>query len=155
MMHGCCRVAPGCVSSQVEERQVQAGADHASGFHCGGGFSSAAWTVSADGTLIGGEGTTGDGTEAFLWDAANGMRKMSDVLALAGIDTTGWQLRSVEGIAADGRVFVGRGINPDGDNEGWYANLTPVLEPGIFLALTLATAIAGCRRRRSSGSSPC
>jgi len=48
------------------------------------------------------------------------MRYLEDVLVDDyGIDITGWQLTTVEGISADGTVIAGWGGNPDGYSEAW------------------------------------
>jgi len=130
-------------------RWTQAGGMEGLGDFAGGSFVSAAYSVSADGSLVGGLGNTADGQQAFLWDAVNGMRQMSDVLAMAGLNLTGWTLLSVEGISENGMIFAGRGINPDGDTEGWYADMTPVPEPGAVLLLAAGTIAACLRCRRN------
>jgi hypothetical protein len=48
--------------------------------------------------------------EAFLWDAANGLRSLKTVLTTQfGLDLTGWRLTEATGISDDGKVIVGTG----------------------------------------------
>jgi probable HAF family extracellular repeat protein len=90
-----------------------------------------AYGVSADGAVVVGvsESSSGDLT-AFIWDAANGIRKLQDVLTSYGLNLTGWTLQSAPAISADGRTIVGYGINPSGNREAWIARLgTPDTTP--------------------------
>jgi uncharacterized membrane protein len=91
--------------------------------------------VSADGKVIVGESDSGRGPivtfEAFVWDGANGMRNLRDVLSAQGDDLTGWELVSAVGVSADGGTIVGWGLNPAGQTEGWLARLPVPGEPGI------------------------
>lgn len=90
----------------------------------GGIFSSIAQDVSADGSVVVGSATTARGEEAFIWDSVHGMRLLSDVLVIEyGIGLEGWKLMSANGISADGRVIVGGGINPQGENEAWMITI--------------------------------
>jgi probable HAF family extracellular repeat protein len=74
--------------------------------------------------------------EAFLWDAAHGMRSLREVLVNdfgLGTSLTGWTLRRAEAISADGQFIVGSGKNPSGNTEAWLARIAiaPTL-PGDF-----------------------
>ena len=59
----------------------------------GGSFSSRAMAASSDGSVVAGTGTGALGSEAFVWDAANGMRPLAALLEERGLDLTGWKLR--------------------------------------------------------------
>lgn len=92
--------------------------------------------VSADGRVV--VGTLGarlldSGAEdhAYLWDEANGVRLVADVLSAEGMDLTEWELYTAKAVSADGTFIVGSGINPHGINEAWIANLgsEPVITP--------------------------
>ncbi len=94
--------------------------------------------VSADGTLIVGSAKDEDGDDAaFLWDATNGMRKLSLLLEQEyGLDLTGWTLVDARGISAVNAAgefwIVGDGINPSGSREGWVALLSaPACNDGL------------------------
>jgi uncharacterized membrane protein len=100
----------------------------------GGGVNGSASAVGAGGNAIVGLSSTGFGGpngpvfEAFIWTPSGGIRNLRDALigdfgfasALAG-----WQLTHATGISADGRVIVGYGINPAGQDEAWLAVLPP------------------------------
>ena len=92
----------------------------------GGSFHSVARSVSADGSVIVGYGTTANGSEAFIWDPANGMRNLKTVLEDDNgydLDLTGWtSLTEATSVSANGRVIVGYGVH-NGNNEGFIAVL--------------------------------
>ena len=114
----------------------------------GGLFESFALDVSDNGVVVGvGSATnTARDYEAFIWDQANGMRRLQTVLAGAGLDLTGWKLTDVAGISADGTTIAGTGVNPAGRAEGWVVTL-PVPEPTGALALGLPLLLVLRRRR--------
>jgi probable HAF family extracellular repeat protein len=90
----------------------------------GGNFFSLAWGVSADGSVVVGEGRPDAGREAFIWDATNGMRSLKEALTREfGSSPGNWNLQMATGISADGLTVVGRGFNRSGDPEGWLARL--------------------------------
>jgi probable HAF family extracellular repeat protein len=101
----------------------------------GGRFFSQANAVSADGSVVVGQGTSGNapqtaGLEAFVWTQRRGMRSVRDVLAAAGVDMTGWVLTSATGVSGDGRTVAGFGER-NGRGEAWIATLPPDC-PGDF-----------------------
>jgi probable HAF family extracellular repeat protein len=117
----------------------------------GGDYESEANAVSADSSTIVGLVHAPGGPQAFVWDAANGMRLLSVVLTDLGLDLTGWKLRDAYGVSADGRVIVGKGINPNGDTEGWVADLgdaqqVPALGPVALAILAGLLGAVGVRR---------
>ena len=87
----------------------------------GGEIGSMARDVSADGSVV-----VGNAGLVFIWDAANGMRSLEDVLKDYGFDLTGWDLYDALGISDDGLTIVGYGRNPSGNNEAWIATLPPM-----------------------------
>ena len=90
----------------------------------GGSFESFAFDMSADGSVVVGQGNGVLGREAFIWDATNGMQNLKDFLeSQLGLDLTGWTLTDAWDISADGNTIVGSGTNPDGDSEAWIAKL--------------------------------
>jgi hypothetical protein len=94
-----------------------------------------------------GWGYTASGQEAFLWDSANGMRELDQVLTTLGLgpQLAGWDLYAATGISADGKVIVGWGTNPSGV-EAWIA-IIPEPSTALLLAAGLA-GFAAARRRR-------
>ena len=64
---------------------------------------------------------TGTRSEAFIWDATNGMRELDQVLTDLGLDLTGWTLVEARDISADGRTIVGTGTNGSGQSGAWIA----------------------------------
>jgi probable HAF family extracellular repeat protein len=90
----------------------------------GGTFESIAFDVSADGRAVVGFGTTAEGQEAFLWTETQRMRPIHDILLEVGVTAAaGWKLTEATGISAAGDVFIGNGVNPSGQTEGWIAVL--------------------------------
>jgi probable HAF family extracellular repeat protein len=90
----------------------------------GGNVLSEADAANYDGSVVVGWSTTALGMEAFIWDAAHGMRRIADVLAAAGAYIpTGWILRSASGVTTNAGVVtvVGTGTNPAGYTEAWRA----------------------------------
>jgi hypothetical protein len=86
--------------------------------------------------------------EAFIWDAANGMRSLQDMLVNDfGLALSGWTLGQAEGISDDGMTIVGFGTNPSGLIEGWAAHIEPIPVPAsLFL---LASGLVGLAMRRT------
>ena len=117
------------------------------GFLSGG--TSEAQDVSGDGSVVVGNSGTLLNSQAFLWHASLGMVNLKNYLTdhdVAGL--TGWTLTDAEGVSADGRTIVGRGINPQGQNEAWIAT---VPEPSSFtLALSGLGVLWWSRTRRQS-----
>lgn len=86
------------------------------------GYSGTVADISANGSIIVGSSFSPSGSRAYVWNAAHGHRHLHDVLENEfGVDITGWTLTSANGISADGTTIVGRGENPNGDEEGWIA----------------------------------
>lgn len=113
----------------------------------GGGFSSEALSVSADGSTIVGWGAYESGRRAFIWDETNGMRLLEDVLAGAGVELFGWTLLTATDISADGTIIVGQGLNPQGDFEPFRA---VVPEPASWLLVLIGAAAIISRRLPNS-----
>lgn len=92
----------------------------------GGRSSSKATAVSADGAIVVGTSSIGRGYRAFVWEETHGMHNLQELLVRQfglGDRLKGWRLLSAKDVSADGGTIVGRGINPDGDLEGWIAVL--------------------------------
>jgi probable HAF family extracellular repeat protein len=90
----------------------------------GGTSFSEAEAVSPDGSIVVGGSSTANGVEAFIWDAATGMRRLADYLAAKGVIVPeGWVLRYANSATVNNGVMtiVGAGINPDGNPEAWIA----------------------------------
>lgn len=96
--------------------------------------------ISADGSVIVG-GSGGDYKfQAFRWTAASGMLPVKAILQDLGADMSGWNLQAVSAVSADGTVFVGAGVNPNGDSEGWMAVIPAnyVPEPDGLALISIA-----------------
>jgi hypothetical protein len=90
------------------------------------GFQSVARAVSADGSVVVGEGGTKGVLSygAFVWDSTNGIRLLRDLLQDDfGIDLSAWKLRAATDVSPNGLTIAGWGINPNGDTEAWIATL--------------------------------
>lgn len=101
-----------------------------------GGFASTAYSVNADGSLIGGEAAhVSLGARAFLWDAANGLRDLKDLLVGSyGLALGNWKLERVTGISADGSVLCGWGTNPSNQTDSWVVVFDTGCAPGADTA---------------------
>lgn len=86
-----------------------------------------ATAVSGDGAVVVGRGQG----ELFIWESDFGARNLRQVLTLQGADVDGWELLAANSISYSGAHIVGRGINPDGNEEAWIA----VLDPFVMLLL--------------------
>jgi probable HAF family extracellular repeat protein len=69
----------------------------------GGAFNSAAYGVSADGSVVVGTGTTDAGEQAFRWTAATGM------VSLGNLPDHSFLTSGASRVSADGSVIVGNG----------------------------------------------
>ncbi len=111
----------------------------------GGDVYSSARGVSGDGSIIVGESADENGLTGFIWTQDGGMVAFDDYLASEfSLVLDGWTLTSVTSVSADGRAFVGAGINPEGISEAWRV-IVPA--PGAAGLLLLGGVIAGRRRR--------
>ena len=112
-------------------------------------------SVSGDGSMIVGECSRFDGTdferEAFVWDAAHGMRSLRDVLRSHGIDTTAWFLATATAISADGTTIVGN-EGYMGQYHGWIATIPEPAISSLAILLTLAASRATTRPARKAPS---
>ena len=70
-------------------------------------------------------------TLAFIWNQANGVQNLQQVLISDGLGSalTGWTLTAATAITPDGNTIVGNGIDPQGNTEGWIANLNAHRRP--------------------------
>jgi uncharacterized membrane protein len=117
-----------------------------------GGFESRANAMSADGTVIVGQGLSGNGREAFIWTEAIGMVNLRAFLLSHGaVSVMDWVLTQGSAVSPDGLTVVGYGINPQGeqgDTEAWVATIP---EPStLALAMVAAVSLVSrvfCKRR--------
>jgi probable HAF family extracellular repeat protein len=109
-----------------------------------GSRNSRACGVSADGSIIVGRCYGEGGFEAFIWDAAHGMRNLREVLVsqfdLAD-SLAGWKLKSANAVSMDGSFVVGCGINPSGNREAWLAYVGDEHRPLALMAANPAVAV--------------
>ena len=136
----------------------------------GASFDSIAYDVSSDGSVVVGQSQySSPYAEAFVWDEANGMRSIRQILIDQGIDMTAWHLTAATGISDDGLTIVGRGEHfihflPEcfsyGYRQAWIATIEtnpPVAVPSInavgpfLLAMALlGIGLAGMSLRRKA-----
>ena len=78
--------------------------------------------ISDDGRFV--VGISGkESTKAFIWAQDAGIQDLQVLAMDAGLDLSGWMLKSASDISANGKTVVGRGINPRGKAEGWIMRL--------------------------------
>lgn len=110
------------------------------------------WASSDDGAIIGGDEIYAPSTgHAWVWTQATGAVFLSDYLSGLGLDTTGWDLRSVKSISADGRVLAGFGRHEYAPglfrDEAFVVNLPA---GGSGAALLTAIGVLGPMRKRGN-----
>jgi probable HAF family extracellular repeat protein len=66
-----------------------------------------------------------DGGIGFIWDTQHGMRVLQQVLLsdFQLTDAAGWSNLEPTGLSGDGKVICGTGFDPEGNQQGWVANL--------------------------------
>lgn len=87
-------------------------------------FHSQAYGVSSDGSLVVGAAASAlnfHSQAAFVWDQANGMRRLQDLLGSAV--PAGWNLLVATAVSDDGQTVAGFGLNPQGTVEAFSAQL--------------------------------
>jgi len=124
---------------------VQAASFTPLGDLAGGRFGSGANGVSADGGTVVGWGSSGSGTEAFIWDATNGMQGLGD---LAGGSFESLAL----GISADGGTVVGWGNSGSG-YEAFIWDATNGMQSLQVLLGTLGVDLTGWQLSEARGIS--
>lgn len=119
-----------------------------------------AWSLSADGSVVVGHSYVGSDAVATIWDAAHGMRDLTEAMAEAGLSQAieGWDFESAAAVAADNLTVVGWGYNPAGEREAFLANLGPPsiaqiptvsgTALAVFAALLMAAALQNLRLRQ-------
>lgn len=127
-------------------RWTQATGKHSLGDLLGGAGYSSAWDVTPDGNTIVGASASNIGGGAFIWDEAHGMRSLMDIVTASGVDLTGWQLVSANGISDNGMVIIGDGLNPNGGHEAWVIIIP---EPSTSCLLVVGSILM---RRRWGGT---
>jgi probable HAF family extracellular repeat protein len=109
-----------------------------------GAESAIAYTLSNDGSLVGGYSFFSQGVRATLWSQALGLVDLNTYLPTLGIDLTGWHLQYTRDISLDGTTIVGEG-RFNGEMRGWVVTIPA---PGTSGAIALAGVMAARRRRR-------
>jgi uncharacterized repeat protein (TIGR03803 family) len=100
-----------------------------------------ALSISADGSIIVGYGTSGGQQMATIWDAQHGLRTLAQALTDdygAGAQIAGWQLLSANGISPDGFAVTGNGINPQGNPQAWRVIVPQRATVGLVAPATVS-----------------
>jgi probable HAF family extracellular repeat protein len=124
-------------------------------------------SMSADASTIVGSGYYSGDYQAIIWDEANGLRGLHELLEVdLGLDLGSWTLDEARDISADGTVIVGTGTNPLGQTEGWIAVVpepTSLVLLGVYawvlprqrpLGRRAMSPGCHCRSPRGSSSNP-
>jgi uncharacterized membrane protein len=108
--------------------------------------SAAAFGVSGNGSIIGGTAyIDGVGSDiAAFWTSDGTAYDLKAYLADNGISLPGWNLLAVTEVSQNGLYLTGRGINPDGNLEGFFVQIPA---PASALPMMVGMVFAGRRRR--------
>jgi probable HAF family extracellular repeat protein len=109
-----------------------------------GASSAIAFTLSNDGSLVGGYSFFGARARATIWSQALGLVDLNAYLASLGVDMTGWELQYTRDISFDGTTIVGEG-RFNGQERGWVVTIPT---PGSASALAFVGLLATRRSRR-------
>lgn len=107
--------------------------------------SSYATGVTFDGSRIVGSSVLNGNQIAVMWTSTLGNLDLNTYLPTLGINLTGWNLQSVQGISADGTILTGSGTF-NGEEAGWVVSTVPA--PSAAPLLALGGLLASRRRRR-------
>lgn len=88
-----------------------------------GGTSQSVTGMSADGERIIGSQRVDGSSVACVWDSTGAAQSMLDVLLDAGLDVAAYEFLDAAQISDDGRSFVLRGFDPDGESVTVVARL--------------------------------
>ena len=80
-------------------------------------------------------------SQAFLWDAANGLQPLQDILTtqMASVQPQlGGKLEQATAITPDGQTILGNGIDPQGKSEPWIVHLASPKADIVALAVSVA-----------------
>lgn len=108
-----------------------------------GATNAIAYTLSDDGSLVGGYSFFGFEATATLWSPELGTVDLNTYLPTLGVDLTGWELDYTRDISADGTTIVGEGLF-NGEPRGWVVTIP---SPGAAAVLGLGGLMAARRRR--------
>ncbi len=108
-----------------------------------GATNAIAYTLSDDGSLVGGYSFFGFEATATLWSQELGTVDLNTYLPTLGIDLTGWELDYTRDISADGTTIVGEGVF-NGELRGWVVTIPA---PGAAAMLGVCGLMAARRRR--------
>lgn len=108
-----------------------------------GATNAIAYTLSDDGSLVGGYSFFGFEATATIWSQALGTVDLNSYLPTLGIDLTGWELDYTRDISADGTTIVGEGVF-NGEPRGWVVTIPA---PGATAMLGIGGLMAVRRRR--------
>jgi probable HAF family extracellular repeat protein len=108
-----------------------------------GATNAIAFTVSDDGSLVGGYSFFGFEATATLWSQELGTVDLNTYLPTLGVDLTGWELDYTRDISADGTTIVGEGVF-NGEPRGWVVTIPG---PGAAALLGLGGLMVARRRR--------
>ena len=107
---------------------------------------SAAFSVSDDGSIVGGGADSAAGPLAFVWSASTGMTSLPDLLTSYGVTVpAGWRPAYIYAVSGDGLTFAGEAWSTTGTVQGFVATIP---SPSGPVALLISALLFGRRRAR-------
>jgi hypothetical protein len=91
------------------------------------------WQISPDGSIVTGYrgGNSNYPEDAYIWDQANGVRDLKEILLQNGYNVYGWTNLIVTDISADGSKLVGTGLNEAGEKRGFIMEVVQECKTGF------------------------
>ena len=109
------------------------------------GMNQPAYGASADGSIVvGGDQWSSSSGISWIWDETNGVRSLQEILETEyALNLDGWLLYAALGVSEDGSKITGVGLNPLGESEAWFVDLSPSAVPVPAAAWLFGSGLLG------------